>query len=79
MNDEKTISFPDGGMVASDGRMAGSHASKETPFDKLSLMALLFLSDRTNFNEPFAGFGFATLMEKEIKSALERKKRGSIR
>jgi len=43
------------------------------PLDAMSLHALTFLSERTDFSEPWLGLGFATEMKKEIDAALVRK------
>jgi len=43
------------------------------PLDELSLSSLQFLLERTDFSEPFLGFGFATQFKKEIQLAYDRK------
>jgi len=46
---------------------------KRTPLDDLSEIALRFLLDRTDWNEPYAGIGFATKFQEEVHRALSRK------
>lgn len=50
-----------------------SPQNTKTPFDDLSYMALLFLLQQTDFSEPWAGFGFASEMAKQVISAIKRK------
>ncbi len=45
----------------------------ENPFDKLTYATLLFLAERTDFSEPFFGFGLATEIKDAIKKAYEKK------
>ena len=45
----------------------------KTPFDELSYSALLFLAERTDFSEPFFGYGIATSVKVEIQKAYEKK------
>ena len=52
----------------------GYHEAAGNVLDGLSYTALLFLKQRTDWSEPWLGFGFATEFKKELDAALVRKK-----
>lgn len=47
---------------------------EKTPFDELSLHTLTFLLERTDFSEPWLGFGFPTSVKEELEKALSKRK-----
>lgn len=52
---------------------------KGIPLDGLSEITLKFLLERTNFDEPWRGMGFASEVKAELTKALERKEHPLIR